>query len=449
MRTLVGLIFSPSGGHVVELAVHGRRVRGHRDWLLSWATPDERQEALAHVVSQVASGARWVVGIPGDRVTHRRVSLPVRGREPPLKTLAYGLEEHVPDDSEALCAAWIGLTEAELAEGLALALPASELQAVLQALAQAGIDPEQVVPADLACWLGYGNALGSAWVLDASGSPPALLAFLEGLPVGRHVFNPGRLDCSELRWACLALERHTGAAPARLFVAGEAGTPDDVVRDLPVPPEPIPALPGGLDYRPAAALAAAGLNSGPVRRLTLRCGDLAYRGTWARHRRSAVAVLALVLVCGAAGIAQLAARYWQLSSEVKTVRAQTLAVFREVLPTSKPVNMPVQLEQHLNQLRIQTKGGQAMPPQLMRGLASVFAAAPQEARLLLEELRFDPPRVVLEGSVASRASFDRWRQNLEATGKYQAVTAGARQAAGAGGRYGFALTLQLRAERST
>jgi type II secretion system protein L len=449
MRTAVGLVLCADSIHAVELTSQGRRLRRNRDWSFSWATPQDCHRALEQIAGEVGAGAHWVVGIPGDRVTQRRVSLPMRGRESLLRSLAYALEEYVPDDSDALCVGWIGLEGGDLSEGLALALPAAELQQTLQMLAGAGIDPEQVVPADLASWLGYGDALDSAWVLDLHGSPAAMVAFRQGRPVGRHVFNSGGLGRSELRWAWLALERQAGATPSKLYVAGDTDTLREMSADLPVAPERLPALPVGLDYSPAAALASAAFTPGMARHLTLRSGNLAYRGAWTRNRRAALAAAVLGAVCAVLWVVQLAAHYWQLSAAVDAVRAQTLAVFREVLPNSRPVNMPLQMEQYLSQLRGQEKGGQISTPRLLRAMLTALEGVPEGAGLVLDAMRFDSPRLVLEGSVASRSLFERWRQSLEASAIYQTVTAGSRQQVARGGRYGFALTLQLRPDRLT
>ena len=447
MRSAVGLLLGHDSLRAVELVFQGKRVRQRQDWSFSCGTPEDRQHGLTRIAEEATRDAHWVVGVPGDRVTHRYLSLPLRGREPLLRSVAYALEDHVPDDVEALSAAWVPLGQGSLSEGLAFAMPTSELRATLELLAAAGVDPQQVVPADLACWFVYGEVLGDAWLLDARASP-ALLAFRGGRPTARHVFGRALDDPDELRWAWLAIAREVGAEPQTVYLTGGGSAVERVLRELTASVEPLPRLPSGADYEPAAALASVVSAPAAARQLNLRSGNLAYRGTWQRQRRAALTLAALAVACTLGWVGELSLRYWQLKHAVESVRSETLALFREVLPGSRPVDMPLQMQQYLDQLRAKGGASTATATQLLRALLGALKQAPPGVKLTLDEVTFEPPRLLLSGSLGTRDGFERWRRGLETSGAYQAVTA-ASPPKGSGGQYPFSLTLQLRPGRGT
>lgn len=444
MHRAIGLTLNETGLRAVEVAGSRRRLRVSRTWELPWRDSGERHAALSRLAREAEPHAQWVLGVPGERVSYRLLKLPSAGAARLIRGLAYALEDQVPDDVDLLAVSHLVLSRGALSRGaetevLALAMSSAELDELIQPLQVAGIDPQQVVPADLAGWFFFGERLVDDWLLDACASPPVLLAFRHGRPVARHIFSSQHPDALEYRWAALAMAEEAGALPQRLHVLGEMADAQGAFPGVMV--EPLVARPvGGLAYDREAALACAALLPGP--RLSLRTGELAYQGDARRYRRGLAAAAALGLLWLVAWIAQLVVQLAQLQGEVHALQQQTLAVFRQVMPGARPVDIVLQMQQRLTQL--QAAPAVAGSGSALKEVLAVLDAVPADAGLRLDEFGYEPPRIALRGDLASAGALERWRRALELSGRYAAIAMGPAGGAVASSRPPFSLSLQLR-----
>ena len=450
MRKAIGLTLNETGLRAVEAAGSCRRLRVLRTWELPWRDHGERHQALSRLARDAGPHARWVLGIPGERVSHRLLKLPSAAAARLARGLAYVLEDQVPDDVDLLTVSHITLSRRTLSRGaetevLVLAARSAEMEELLKPLQAAGIDPQQVVPADLAGWFFFGERLADDWLLDACASPPVLLALRHGRPVARHVFSSQHPEVSEYRWAALAMAEEAGDLPQCLKVLAEMTGAQAAFQDVTI--EPLGAL-GGLAYDREAALACAALPHGP--KLTLRTGELAYQGDARRYRHRVIAAAALGMLWLGAWIAQLIVQHAQLQGEVKALQQRTLGMFHQILPRARPVDVVLQMQQRLAQLQVAP--GTSGSGSALKEILAVLDAAPADAGLRLDELSYQPPRIALRGDLASAGAMERWRRALELSGRYAAIAmglaggpaGGPAGAAVASSRPPFSLSLQIR-----
>lgn len=441
VHSAVGLIL---GGDVLvasQVSREGRRLRRLRQWRLPATDREVRRESLRRVVAEAGQPVSWAVGVSGQRIGSRRLAFPFRDRTAISRSLPYALEDHVPEDVESLTVTWLTLRVGSETEVLALSIATHELAELLQELRQVGIDPPHVVPADLAAWFAFRAELGDAWVWDATLGPAALVAFRNGIPVARHVFEAEH-NAASFRRVWLSMLRQTGGEPTRLLAAGSV---PDAARSLEpaVMVQPLPPLPDMLgDYDAATALAVLALRPGAAPSLNLRIGPLAHRSEQVRLRKP------LALAAGLAGLSlvlwlgQLGLRYWHLEEQLRDYREQSLAVFRQISPGARAVNIPLQLRQRLERVKGQASD-EAHGTRPLRVLLSVLDAVPEGAQMRLQRVEYAPPLLTLEGVLPAREWLERWGEAIRASPHFTAVSV-TPLGGEAGGHSPFRLSLKLR-----
>jgi type II secretion system protein L len=443
----IGLTVGSEWVRATEVGGYGRRLRKLRHWAMPCADPEERHQALCRLAREAGREVLWVLGMPGDRVAQRHLVLPFRSTRHLAGGLPYLLEEHVPDEVERLAVSHMVMGRGPGTQVLVFAVPAEDLAELLRTVQAAGIDPQQVVPTDLAAWYFHGEQWRDEWVLDGQASPPVLLAFQEGYPVVRHVLSPGEGKPLECRRALLGMTERVGARPERLVVVSGELPQDAVLEQLAIPwTQPRVPAPDGppssdLKYELETALACAALVPGPAGRVNLRVGPLAYQGYARRHRARVATAFALLFLCLLAWVGQLAVHYQQLQGQMRSYRQQTLALFQEVLPKAKPVDVVRQMQQRLEQVQAASARTGAD-----RSLVKVLLALlePGPAHLLVQELSYDASRLSIQGEVASPLVLEQWRRSLESSGGFTAVSLGPTPAVKTGERARFSLSVQLR-----
>ncbi len=409
------------GGHCQAVRVN--LTRGMPKVLHRWKLPWEigALKGLAREAGKV----HWVVGLPGEDLAFRRLVLPFTGRRL-SRALPYALEEHLPDDVERLCLAYLATPQGKGSEVRVWAVERDILEGQLERLWQAGIDPKQVVPQELAPWYAYGQALGDAWLFEPAS--PALLAFERGWPAARHVFSfrEGARFTEECRFALEAFARRLGRREGLKSLSAKAGSP------CPGDPLPVP-----FPYDPPAALACAAR----LPAFNLRTGALAYQGEARRLRRQAVAAAALASLGLAALALELDIRAQRLEARSAALRGELEGILGEFMPGARAVDVPHQLGRHLAQVE-----GQSPHPPLSLLAAALAVRPPGGVRLTALQIRGRD--ILWTGEGERWQAVNAWKMALERSGRFASVILSPRTsltpAGGAGPKAAFTLRLRMK-----
>lgn len=364
-------------------------------------------------------GAKTISSIPGRLFSQRVLTLPFADRKRVEKALPFEIEDEVPFDLEDVVIDHLVLDGAGAKKDaetrvLCMMLPKAVLKRHLELLAEAGIDPESVVPSyaglsAVAKMMPKETAAlllsGSDVCLRHDGTLRALRSFSDGRPTGglRHVLQALETEHKD-KAEKAALLTEDGAARA---VLAEAGMAVDLV---------VPEINGKKAQDPVS------LGIALLEEVNFRTGEFAYRvideGTRRRKRMLLIAgAVAAVLLTVNIGVKYSIVRsgYGKLDAEIKEI-------YRQAVPDGRPAADPVrQLRDKLNDARkrfgVLGSGSSALDVMKM-----VTDGIPKEVRIGFTEFVLERDRLKLQGEAASFEAVDKIKAELQKSPLFSDVT---------------------------
>lgn len=363
--------------------------------------------------AEAAQGRRVVALACGPDVLLTSAMVPTQSKQRLARAVPYALEDQLAEDVEDLHFATGQFGE----DGrVAVAVVDREfLGGWLRAMAEAGLEPDQIYPEQLAVPLeqdAWTVVVDDARFLLRSGPQAGLAGDADNLP--------------DMLEACL-LEA-ADAQPARIVVydfSGRASLPN-------VQPS---VEHRSVDAEDASALLATSLDE--RRAIPLLVGDFARSSGWRAHwqRWRAVAVLAGLWVVLSTGQAYL--EQWQLSRESARLQAQIIATYREAFPDAERVIDPRgQMESRLAAMRNQGQGGGQGVLPLLAKIGPILSG---QSGLQLTAMSYRGGDLDLELYAESLQRIDQLKQRL---GSVEGVTVEVRSAKAEGERVQGRLRIQ-------
>ncbi|MBA1149366.1 type II secretion system protein GspL, partial [Ectothiorhodospiraceae bacterium WFHF3C12] len=360
-----------------------------------------------------ADGRRVVALACGPDVLLTSAMVPTQSKQRLARAVPYALEDQLAEDVEDLHFATGQMGE----EGrLAVAVVDRALMdGWVEALAEAGLDADQVYPEQLAVPLET-----DSWAVVVDGERFLLRYGAQGGLAGDAA------NLADMLEACL-LEAED-AQPAKIVVHDYSGHA--------TLPNVEPAVEHrAVDSEDATALLATSLDE--RRAIPMLVGEYAKSSGWRAHwqRWRAVAVLAALWVVLSTGQAYI--EQWQLREEAAQLEQQIIATYRQAFPDADRVIDPRgQMESRLAAMRNQGQGGgQGVLPLL----AKVGPVLRGESGLQLTALSYRGGDLDLELYAESLQSIDQLKQRL---GRLEGVSVEVRSAKAEGERVQGRLRIQ-------
>ena len=280
-----------------------------------------------------AAGLRVVVLVPGAECLLTQVRIPGSNRQKLLRAVPYVLEDQLSDEVEQLHFA-IG-EQAPDEQWPVAVISRAYMASLLEVLADAGLDVQQVIPEILA--IPYNE--GELSVLVSREIALVRTGAASGYAVDSE--NLGML---------LAAQPHEEDQPAPLvhmYVNQDSQVPDTSDYDGEVHAETFAANPLGIFVQ--------GLDARPI---NLMQGAFSRTGEWIRVLKPWRATAALLLAGVLVSFFVTGIDYYRLSRESEQLQARIEETFRKAMPgTQRVVNPRVQLQQELDRLQGGQSGG--------------------------------------------------------------------------------------------
>jgi general secretion pathway protein L len=364
-------------------------------WLVvdaAGASPDGVRSGTLQDAAAAAAGRRVYLLVPATDCLLTRARVPSRNRQRVLKAVPYALEEQLAGTIDELHFA-LGTPRDE--EYPVAVVAQARMDAWLAACAAAGLQPEAVLPEQLALPGGAGSWALRAYddrvavrtgPLEGFGCERANLALLLGL--WSEAVPPG--ESAAAPEAC--------AVTPPLQVLGEALPELDGQGFERLPPDP----------RDPLQVMAGTLAGGPP--LNLLQGRYSRSEQLSRLWQPWRATAALLLAGLALGSVYLALDYYRLGQEQTRLAADIETVFRQAMPgATRMVNPRAQLEQRLAALQGGARGGQADFLALLQQAGPVLRGT---GGLELQGANYRDGTLDLELSVANLQILDQVKQQL-------------------------------------
>jgi general secretion pathway protein L len=367
------------------------RLENDTDALVRWmavdaqgaAEGDVRRSDLADAAA-AAAGRQVVALVPGADCLLLGARIPTQSRQRLARAVPYALEDQLTEDVENL---HFAVGERDAAGRLWVAVVARErMNAWLDALSDAGLDPEQIYPETLAL-----PKSGHAWTVLAE---PDRFLVRTGAEAG-FAGDPGNL--SPLLEA--ALTEAGDEAPERLLVYEAEGHRAEL-------PDVAPEVERHTVDDATALLAE---NLSPRRAINLRTGPFArtraLQAQWRRWRVAAVMLAALVVV----GTGRAWFENWSLQAESDQLREQINEAYLSAFPGRAPTYPRRQMEQRLAALR---SGGDADAAGFLPLINRIAPVIKEGEGVDLSALSYRGDSLQLEFYTANLQQVDRLKQAL-------------------------------------
>ncbi|MHB8845625.1 MAG: type II secretion system protein GspL [Nitrospirota bacterium] len=365
------------------------------------------------------AGAKIVSSIPGRYFSQRVVTLPFADRKRVEKALPFEVEDEVPFDLEDVVIDHLVLENAGAKKDaetrvLCMMLPKAVLRQHLVLLAEAGIDPQAVVPSyaglsavakmmpkDAASLM----LCGSDVCVRHDGALKALRSFSDSQPTGglRHVLQSIETELREKAEKAVLLSDN-GAVRA---VLAEAGMAVDLV---------VPEINGKKAQDPVS------LGVALLDELNFRKGEFAYRVADEGTRRRRRMVIITAAVAAVLLIVNIGVKYSIVRSGYGKLDAEIRAVYQQAVPDGKPAVDPVrQLRDRLNDAKkrfgVLGSGTSALDVMKM-----VTDGIPKEVRVGFTEFVLESDKLRLQGEAASFEAVDKVKAELQKSPLFSEVT---------------------------
>lgn len=407
---IVGLKIE-KGRIAVSIVEKGMRRSELKDsFSLAFSTDAELVDILRER-SRDWAGARIVSSIPGNRFSHRTVTLPFSDRKRIEKALPFELEDIVPfslEDMELdhlmLDRPGAGTDSKKESEVLGLMVPKTVLRQHLDLLDSAGIDPQVVAPS----FSGLSHIAkmipveGCALFIDSND-----LCLKNGSTVLAYRSFSSSLPTGGIRHTIKVLETEHAVLIEKAYLLSENETARTELADLGISVERIEP-----DFNGKKALDPVSLGLALSEQGNFRKGEFAYRlvDEGSRKRRNTLIIagaIALVLFAVNIGV-----KYYVVQSSYTKLDSEIRDIFRQTFPNAKVTADPLrQLRTRIDEARkkfgVLGSGSSALDM-----MKAVTDGVPPEVRVNFHDFLLEGDRLKLAGEVASFESVDKLKSAL-------------------------------------
>ena len=357
----------------------------------SIVTDVRESDQLAEAAAD-AAGARVVVMVPAEDVLLTRVSVPAKKSRNLLRqAIPYLLEEQLVEDVEEL---HFALGELEGDEIAVAVVSSARMDAWLEQLRQAGIEPHVIIPETLALPLET-----DAWTVLTGQQGRLLLRTGQQAGMELDLANAGTL-------LKVALEEAGEARPATLAIY-ECGELSVNLTGLDIELTRAPVKGHILSL-----LVAGYLSTSPINLLQ---GAYSRRERIGQYWRPWKVPLALTAVLLLLAVINSLVDYQRLSSEKSRLWNQIVATYKKTFPEESNVPYPQrQMEEHLKQLQGGGGGAGALSfSELLAKAGQFFKAAPT---LKIQRLSYKNGSLEVALTIADLQKLDQLKQQLAGKG---------------------------------
>jgi general secretion pathway protein L len=337
--------------------------------------------------ASAADGLRVVVLVPGTDCLLTRVRIPGSNRQKLLRAIPYALEEQLSDEVEQLHFA-VGEQTPD-GEWPVVVISRDYIATLLEVLAEAGLEAQQVIPEILAIPFNEGEF--------------SVLVSRDVALVRNDASSGFAVDSDNLGMLLAAqpLEEDQTAPRVHMYVNQDSQVPDSTDYAGLVNVETFAANPLGIF--------AQGLDT---RSINLLQGAFSRRGEWSRVLKPWRATAALLLAGVLISLFVTGFNYYRLGMESEQLQAGIEQTFRKAMPgTQRVVNPRVQLQQELDRLQGGASGGG-----FLLLLAKTGAVLKDVSGVEIAGVTFRAGRLDLDVKVSNLQLLDTIKQSLANTG---------------------------------
>jgi len=377
---------------------------------------------------------------PGEKVSHRVLATPLTKKTQIAQTLPFELEAKVPFTAdEFVCGFIVTGSGADGSRLLAALAKNEDMEDFLGIYAGAGLDPDLVAPGPLASAAGLAANAGrdetAAVVHGGSGGVYITITGPGGEPLAFHTCGPAEEAEKigmEIDRLMLGLARENpGIKLGAVALGGWAFGPSDAISQrlmAPVGFAQITGAPepeaGGLAANSVeegkaqflAALGAAYMAAGVAKPLSLRQGRFQKTARRASQGREAAVAGVLAAAAAALWLISFIAGGISMNREYSSLKAQVREIFKTAMPeVTTIVAEKQQMMAELARLEgsARTLGvGQGRDP-FLDVMLDVARSKPSGAQMAMEEMIFEPGRLILSGRTESFEKVDQYKNALE------------------------------------
>jgi type II secretion system protein L len=379
---------------------------------------------------------------PGERVTQRVIKTPLRKRPQIAQTLPFELESRVPMAADEFVCGFTIIGQGEDGGRVLAALAKNtDIREFLAIFAEAGLDPDVIAPGPLAAAAGLGSGAakepGARAVVH--GGPGAVYITIigeGGEPLTFHTSSSGAGEAEkigmEIDRLILGLMRETPDIKlASVALGGKVPGMASLLRQRLM----IPAIPAELDGAPEpetdeladgpmeerkalflAALGAAYMAAGAAEPVNLRTGQFEKTTRRSGQNREAMVAAKLLLAAALLWMVSFIGDGVMMSREYSSLKTEIRDVFKAAMPETKTiVSEKQQIMAELSRMEGAAKAlgvGRGGDP-FLDIMLDVTKAKPGNVKLAIDDMTYEPGRLILTGRTESFEKIDQFKNNLE------------------------------------
>lgn len=435
----------------VEAAPEGQLLAAHTH---TCNTAEELTGLLNELAEQKQAGDLCLTALPPHGAFYRQGVLPFAQRAKMAATLSLQLPSQLPQTHTA----WhLGVScppGAEKGAYRALLLGQEGFAAWLQPFLAAELPLQGVDAYPFAAVEGLPEAAEASLVLHLRHDMSSL-SYRSGGRVQQYLLLPELADSAD-PMACLQASIHQISRsegldqlpPLYLIGQGPEHLQNQLQQQATSQLPELPSLDSGLLPAVAMARRCARLGLQAPELFNLRSGAFAYRSPWRQYRRpllfAAAAALGLVLALGGG----LKIQRQQLKQRIDAMQQRMQQQYQQLFP-QRPLVAAVehQLQSEWKRLQQQQQGQGAASLTAQELLVLLSRQAP-EAGVNINNLRYEPPRVHVEGHADSYNIINRFSDNLKQLSGIQQVQITEAQQDSTKDRVKYALSFELTQEQT-
>ncbi len=365
------------------------------------------------------AGAKIVSSIPGHFFTQRTLTLPFADRKRIEKALPFEVEDLVPFDLDDVVLDHLVLESATAKKDtatqvLCMMLPKTVLRQHLDLLADAGIDPQVIVPsyAGLSAVANMmpkdtGSLLlcGPDMCFRHDGALKGLRSFSGSQSTGglRHVLQAFENEHKEkVEKATLLIDDEVSRA-----VLTEAGVAVDLI---------LPEINGKKAQDPAS------LGIALLDGVNLRKGEFAYKLADEGTRRKRRILIIAGAVAAVLFTVNIVVKFYIVQSGYGKLDAEIKEIYRQTFPEGRPAADPVrQMRDKISESK-KLFGALGSGSSALDVMKTVTDGIPKEVRVGFTEFILEGERLRLQGEVSSFDSVDKIKAELQKSPLFAEVT---------------------------
>jgi len=467
---------------LLEKSLRGHEIKSLKTRSVEGLDAEGISEELRSVITEMGYDSdddRVAALFPAGKLSSRTIFVPLTRRQQIIETLTYEIESLTPFDAEDIVCDYVPI-QASPEGTLLMAWIAlrDDISSFLKIFHDAGVDPEMLIPAPsaAAALTGTGGEGGLA-LLDIGYGSTSVLLMIDGVPVAFHNTNAGTADLqpapgeNEPRQSLESFAAYIAVETRRLeSAAGRSGQDVSIGR--------VVAVGGGADNAGARRALEAELGakvesvewSGDVEKSKVLAGAIGgalslineggagvnlgatgmdKRKSLSKNRAQATLAAVLFGLVAISYIISFAVDQARLDGRYEALKNSVRSEFHRALPDVKNiVSEKQQLKNALDEIRKKSRslgGGLGERDMFLSRLNDLSLSAPKDMKLDVDELVYEPEKIIMSGRTESFEKVDVLKKNIEKLEWTRKVTVERAKAALAAGGINFRLEVETKA----